>query len=177
MIALALAGCAGAPVAPGAEVYRFPPAFDVVQSVVVDLASDPDQTLLASLSRRPEGLEVSFFDPVFQTPLFRMTLRDGVVREERFVSAGPSAAQAKELLETLDRLYGAELRDGELSTFRYRFTAAEFRDFGTCRFPARIELLPRAGPVERITVRTLDADCEPGSTAEGPPTRDAATGR
>lgn len=160
VLASILAGCAGARPSPEAEAWRFPRAFDVVQTVAVRPAKGPEQTLLASLSRRPEGLEVSFFDPVFQTPLFRLSDRGGAFSEERFVPEGPSSEQARELLATLHGLFDVEeLRGGELSTFRYRFLVEELRAFGTCRFPARIVLLPRAGPVERVTIRTLAADC------------------
>jgi len=163
--ALALAAaCAGVPAGPGG--WAFPASFDANQVVVAE-ARDGAGTweLVASLRRRGADYEVTLFDPVFGAPVLAASLRDGRASEQVLAPAGIRAGDGERLVETLREIYGQRYpaESGGATgaeTLRQRTTLAAISGGTGCRFPATIEIRPRAGPVERLEVRTIEVRCD-----------------
>lgn len=163
-VALALAAaCAAAPRAPAG--WAFPAAFDVNQVVRVE-GRDGSWELVASLRRRGADYEVTLFDPIFGAPVLTASLMAGRASEEVLAppGAGIRPGDGSRLVETLRGVYGQRYpseEGGRTAAEGMRLAVALSAISGEpgCRFPGAIEIRPRAGPVDRLEVRTLEVRC------------------
>lgn len=154
------AGCAAVPIA-GSTEWSFPPRYEANQLVSVDLG-DSRHDLVASVRRDGGDVEVTLFDPALAVPLLAARLHDGEAEETRWVEVVP-AGQGERLVRLLADLHAAPYRvapdgEGERTAGGVRFRVGGFTGEPPCRFPRRVEVIPR-GPGPRIRVETLDVAC------------------
>jgi len=162
LLALA-AACATVPAGPGG--WAFPASFDANQVVRIE-GRDGSWELVASLRRRGDDYEVTLFDPVFSAPVLTASLRGGQASERVLAPAGAGVrpGDGERLVETLREIYGERYPAEEggrtaAGSLRVHTALSGIAGEAGCRFPGAIEIRPRAGPVERLEVRTIEVRC------------------
>lgn len=163
VVGLLAAGCAAVPLA-GSTAWSFPARYEANQLVTADLG-DARHDLVASVRRDGGDVEVTLFDPALAVPILAARLHGGEAEETRWVEAVP-AGYGERLVRLLADLHASPYRvspdgEGEGRAGGVRFRVGDFAGEPPCRFPRRVEVLPR-GPGPRIRVETLDVACGAG---------------
>lgn len=166
VVGLLAVGCAGVPLA-GSTEWSFPARYEANQLVMADLG-DSRHDLVASVRRDGGDVEVTLFDPALAVPILAARLHDGEAEETRWVEAVP-AGYGERLVRLLADLHASPYPvspdgEGERSAGGVRFRVGDLAGEPPCRFPRRVEVVPR-GPGPRIRVETLDVACGAGPAA------------
>jgi hypothetical protein len=162
--ALALASLAACATAPrGGPDWSFPDAFEATQVVEVH-GERGNQVLLASVWRDAGRFEITFLDPVLQTPLVSARVVGGAFVEERFVDFPMTPSDVEALLRDVAALHESQsirmgASGGSVRLGRWKVTLSPPAGGDACPFPERINLRIDGRPLPWIAVRTLDVRC------------------
>ncbi len=160
-----LGGCAL--IQPRLSFSSFPARFQAIQVLRVS-GSTPsgkiDVEFLTTVTRDGADVEVVFLDAIWQSPLLKLSYKDGSYRSTPLREGATLPFRSEEILETAQDVFhwqGAldDRGEAQLSTRRFRVRLQDIGGTTECPFPRRMELIPHSPDAPRIMIQSRDWKC------------------